>query len=106
VSSQLRNASSVTFFVRFLTDDELEFQKQADGYDRFGQHWIAQLLNHLSKNAADNHITIKSIEQSDIWDGLKKKIIVQAERDTKQGLMKNRCPYLRWASTTKSVGIT
>jgi hypothetical protein len=42
-----------------------------------------QLLNHLSKNAADNHLAIKSIEQSNVWDGLKKKIIAPADRDTK-----------------------
>jgi hypothetical protein len=42
-----------------------------------------QLLNHLSKNTADIQKVIKSIEQSDIRDGLKKKIIAQADRDTK-----------------------
>jgi hypothetical protein len=42
-----------------------------------------QLLNHLSKNAADNHLAIKSIEQSNVWDGLKKKIIAQADKNTK-----------------------
>jgi hypothetical protein len=84
----------------------LRCQKQTDGYDRFGQHWIVQLHNHLSKNAPDNHTAITLIDQSDVWDGLKKKIIAQADRDTHHCLMKNRCPYLRWASTTKTVGIT
>jgi Tfp pilus assembly protein PilO len=42
-----------------------------------------QLLNHLSKNTADIQMVIKSIEQSDISDGLKKKIIARADRDTK-----------------------
>jgi hypothetical protein len=65
-----------------------------------------QLLNHLSKNAADNHMAIKLIEQSNVWDGLKKKIIAQVDRDTKAMSDEKKVSLLKWASTRKMVGIT